>query len=159
MRIRPTDEDVKKAKKLNQRLKLVEEVNKKYGRKREWPLYWNFIGQDQAQDSLSMYYFLIVNTDKREIEDIQGMIHGQVKFGTLSIENRIDGKVLDLNYRYLQIRTQRERGGAVRIDLGRLARIYRGKIEKDNRLYESPKRGTVEITNYIEGKLEGKLGI
>lgn len=159
MKIKPTDENVEKAKNLNKALKLVEKTNKRYGRKREWPIYWNFIGKDQMQAGSSIYYFLIVNTDKREIEDVQGMIHGQVKFGTLTIENRIDGKFSDLNYRYLKIRTQGPEGEALRIDLGRLARIYRGKLEKDNRLYESSKRDYLKIIEYIEKKLGDRLKV
>lgn len=121
---------------------------KKAGRPREWPLYWNFIGRPETEETI--YYFLIVNTDKRQIEDISGIIHGQTPF---PIEARQkDGKVQDLFYRIITADTHNRN-----IDLYKLKRAYNGELEKDINLYEG--KDSDRLENYVIKKLEKMLGL
>ncbi|MCL6500434.1 MAG: hypothetical protein K6T16_00145 [Candidatus Pacearchaeota archaeon] len=133
MRIKPTDSEI---------------LGRKAKRPRERPLYWNFIGNPNEEKTI--YYFLIVNTDKRQIEDISGILYGQMP---RPIEARQkDGKLQDLHYRVFIVDTHN-----TRIDLYKLKRAYNGEIEKDTKLYEgkSPDR----LEKYVVSKLEKILGL
>lgn len=112
------------------------------------PLYWNFIGD--AREEKTTYYFLITNTNKRQIEDISGIIYGQLKS---PIEARqIDGKIQDLHYRILIADTHNKR-----VELYRLKRAYNGELKKDINLYEGKRPDRLE--NYVINKLEKMLDI
>ncbi|MCX8193870.1 MAG: hypothetical protein N3G19_00690 [Candidatus Pacearchaeota archaeon] len=124
-------------------------LGKKAGRSREWPLYWNFIGNPETEQTL--YYFLIVNTDKRQIEDISGIIYRQTS--SFSIEARQkNGKVQDLFYRIIVADTHNHT-----MDLYKLKRAYNGELEKDINLYEGKNPDRLE--NYVVSKLEKMLGV
>ena len=117
-------------------------------RPRERPLYWNFIGKPDEEKTI--YYFLIVNTDKRQIEDISGILYGQMPAPIEATQK--DGKVQDLYFRILIADTHNQV-----IDLYKLKRAYNGKLEKDINLYEgnSPDR----LEKYVVSKLEKMLDI
>jgi len=121
---------------------------RKAKRPRERPLYWNFIGNPNEEKTI--YYFLIVNTDKRQIEDITGIVYGQVPMPIEAMQK--DGKLQDLHYRILTVDTHNQV-----IDLYKLKRAYNGKLEKDTDLYEgkSPDR----LEKYVVSKLEKILEI
>ena len=123
-------------------------IDKPAKRPRERPLYWNFVGNPAEEKTV--YYFLITSTDKRQIENISGILYGQMQE---PIEARqIDGKIQDLHYRIFIADTHNQM-----IELYKLKRAYNGDIEKDINLYEgkSPDR----LENYVIGKLEKILDI
>lgn len=127
-------------------------IKKTKGRTRRFPLYWNFIARptgEQDVEGQTVYHFLIANTDAREIEDINGIIYGQIsRKSSLSIrERKINGKVKNVNYRYLEIDTNN-----IKLDLTNLKKVYNGNLEKDPRLY--PRQNTDQLEEYIVGKLE-----
>jgi len=118
-------------------------VEKQAKRPRQRPLCWNFVGN--PEEKKTVYYFLITNTNKRQVEDITGILYGQLK---CPIEARqIDGKIQDLHYRILIADTNNQR-----IDLYRLKRAYNGDLVKDINLYEGEKPDRLE--NYVISKLE-----
>ncbi|MEM2933077.1 MAG: hypothetical protein QW622_02630 [Candidatus Pacearchaeota archaeon] len=123
-------------------------LGKKTGRPREWPLYWNFIGNPEEEKTI--YYFLIVNTDKRQIEDISGIIYGQVH-APIEAKQK-NGKLQDLFYRIITADTHNRE-----IDLYKLKRAYNGELEKDINLYEGKDPDRLE--NYVIKKLEKMLDI
>lgn len=123
-------------------------VSKLAKRPRERPLYWNFIGDPKEEKTI--YYFLITSTDKRQIENISGILYGQLKE---PIEARqIDGKIQDLHYRIFIADAHNKR-----VELYKLQRAYNGDIEKDINLYEGATPDRLE--NYVIGKLEKILDI
>lgn len=123
-------------------------VEKPSKKSRGRPLYWNFIGD--AREERTTYYFLITNTNKRQIEDISGIIYGQLKN---PIEARqIDGKIQDLHYRILIADTHNRI-----VELYKLKRAYNGELEKDINLYEGKTPDRLE--NYVISKLEKILNI
>ncbi|MGB9708134.1 MAG: hypothetical protein ACPLXC_02290 [Candidatus Pacearchaeota archaeon] len=128
MRIKPSDKEI---------------IEKKAKKPRTRPLYWNFKGNPETEETL--YYFLIINTDKRQIEDITGIIYGQV---SKPIEaKQVNGKIQDLHYRILKIDTHNRV-----IDLYKLKRAYNGELKKDINLYEGEDSDRIE--NYVASKLE-----
>ncbi len=131
---------------------MLKKVDKKHtGRPRKWPLYWYYQGRDMAQDPSSEYHFLIVNTDKREIENIKGIIHGRIAFGSFHIVKQLDGKINDLYWEYLHMDTHNQK-----IIIPQLRVAYNGKTEKDIRLYERSRLGYEKLEDYVIGKLKRK---
>lgn len=127
-------------------------IKKAKGRIRRFPLYWNFISKQTGEQEIegqTMYYFLIVNTDPREINDINGKLYGHIASRSIiSVKQKnLEGNVGDLHYLLLEIDTSN-----IRLELSKIKKAYNGSLEKDSRLY--PRKDEDELKEYVKNKLE-----
>lgn len=114
---------------------------------RKRPLYWNFT--TVSEERKTVYYFLITNTDIREVEDITTNVI-LARMPTPVKPKQTDGKVDGLLYRILTINTHNRK-----LNMHELARTYNGLLRQDNRLYE--RQIDYGLEEYVRGKLEKTL--
>ncbi len=108
----------------------------------ERQLWWNFVGIP-AEEKIR-WFFVIVN-DKREIRKISNRIFGRLVMIEELVER--EGKADGMNYKLLVFNSEK------RLERDDISSIYRGNVQRDERLYMRKRLGIDGLEKYIQGKL------
>lgn len=112
-------------------------------KQRKYPMYWNLRTNPECQEA--EYYFVIANSDEREITDVTNKIAEQLP--TVNLRS-IDGKIDSINYRVLIVEAFNSK-----LDIGNIGRAYNGKLIRDKRLYER-KNNQGGLETYVSNKIK-----
>jgi len=110
--------------------------------KRKRPLFWN-LRPNPKQETLK-YFFLIVNSDKREIVEIKSKIYSWCRPFEGDI---ITGRIEHLFYDLIMVETYNKE-----INLEQLLKAYGGRLKKDKNLYDRQTRLGLEL--YLEKRVK-----
>ncbi len=117
---------------------------KKHKIKRQ--LWWNFIPNPSYENI--QYHFSIIN-DNREIRNISSRIINELS-PVDELEKRT-GDAANLNYCVMSFSSY------VHIDERNLSNIYKGKIRKDERLYDRKTIGRDGLEAYVQKKIQKEM--
>ncbi|MBD3247241.1 hypothetical protein GF378_01320 [Candidatus Pacearchaeota archaeon] len=109
-------------------------------------IWWNFI--PNPGDRNIQYHFAIIN-DNREIGNLYSRIIKELA-PVDELEER-KGKAGKLNYCIMSFLSQKN------IDFRNLSNIYKGRIKKDERLYDRQRIGRDGLEEYVQKKIQKKL--
>jgi len=106
-------------------------------------LWWNYTA---IPDEEKLDWFFVIVNDKREINVISNRIFGKLAMIEDLVER--EGKVKDRTYKLLVFKSEKT------LEADELSFIYRGKRERDVRLYVRVRKGIDGLKTYVRGKLE-----
>jgi hypothetical protein len=110
-------------------------------------IWWNFI--PNPDDENIQYHFVIIN-DNREIRNYSSRILKELA-PVQELDERT-GKAGNLNYCLMSFLSH------IHIDYRNISNIYKGRVRKDERLYDRRTTGRDGLEDYILSKIEEKTG-
>jgi len=115
-------------------------------KERRFPLIWNF--RTEPGTETVTYYFLILNQDSREIDDITERLVKLVS--PCTPQKGLNDNISGTSYSFLEIESYN-----VRPDVTEMSKVYGGRLNIEKRLY--PRENDYGLENFVVKRVKEEL--